>query len=139
MYRLPPLVVYAVTLPNAHILPGTSDTSFPCSKQNKLYGLIMQISDRVPHGRVYRSLAVASAILIVLSIVGMVSWSLWRAEPAGAVSAVICAFTFVLGVLGTVLVGNVSRRATVSDMNPTAYVINLASLPASSRLWLTRQ
>lgn len=91
----------------------------------------MQISDRVPRGRVYRSLAVASAILIALSVVGMVSWSLWGDESTGAPSAVICALTFVLGVLGTVLVGNASRRATVSDTNPTAYVINLASLPAS--------
>jgi hypothetical protein len=89
----------------------------------------MQVSARVPHGRLYQALAVASAVLILLSVVGAVSIPLWVESATPGVAGLVIALLFVVGVVGTTLVGSASRRAKVADMNPTAYVVNLASLP----------
>jgi hypothetical protein len=91
----------------------------------------MQISARVPYGRLYRFLATASAALIVLSVVAMASFPLWIERVGPGTAGVVFALVFVIGVVGTTLVGSAARRAKVADMNPTAYVINLASLPGT--------
>lgn len=94
-----------------------------------LYGLIMQISARVPHGRLYQALAVVSAVLILLSVIAAVSLPLWVEIATPGAGGLVIALPFIVGVVGTTLVGNASRQAKVADMNPIAYVVNLASLP----------
>lgn len=89
----------------------------------------MQVSARVPHGRLYRALAVASAVIILLSVIAAVSIPLWVESATPGVAGLVVGLLFVVGVVGTTLVGSASRRVKVADMNPTAYVINLASLP----------